>query len=358
VYAYDELQNLSSVAMPSSTEIFGVKKDGQPVVSLEATPFDKGARRDVILERCYRNSRPILATAHALGFGIYRRPSGPNKIGLVQMFDQPDLWTDIGYEVHEGSLSPGNEVSLTRTDDTSPLFLEKHSSLSDLIQFRVFDSDQEQAEWVAEEIERNLGKEELRHDDIVVINPDPFSTRKNVGPMRKALVEKGIMSHLAGVETTPDVFFRSEDESVTFTGIYRAKGNEAGMVYVVNAHECYNTALNLARRRNMLFTAITRSKAWVRVTGVGPMMQNLIDEFEAVRAANFELRFRYPTDRERALLQIVHRDMSDEEAKTVRRRRAATGALIDDLEAGRVFLEDLDQRDLARLKRILRQDDE
>ncbi|CCQ66325.1 hypothetical protein CWATWH0402_3938 [Crocosphaera watsonii WH 0402] len=41
------------------------------------------------MNTCYRNSRPILASAHALGFGIYRDQ------GLVQMFDESQLWLDI-----------------------------------------------------------------------------------------------------------------------------------------------------------------------------------------------------------------------------------------------------------------------
>ncbi len=46
-------------------------------------------KQDVVLNTCYRNSRPILASAHALGFGIYRDQ------GLVQMFDESQLWLDI-----------------------------------------------------------------------------------------------------------------------------------------------------------------------------------------------------------------------------------------------------------------------
>ncbi len=52
------------------------------------------------------------------------------------------------------------------------------------------------------------------------------------------------------------------------TGIYRAKGNKAGFVLVMNAQDCCKSCI-LATVRNQLFTAITRSKAWVRVTGIG-----------------------------------------------------------------------------------------
>jgi superfamily I DNA and RNA helicase len=354
VYAYDELQNLSGSGLPSSAEIFGIDASGAPRVSFDESSYDLGARRDIILKKCYRNSRPVLVTAHALGFGIYRKPSSsPRKLGLVQIFDQADLWTDIGYQVKSGALSAGERVALERTADTSPPFLEDHSSIEDLIQFHVFDTAQQQAEWVANQIVENLTSDELRHDDVVVINPDPLTTRRNLGPIRKVLLDRGVMSHLAGVDTVADVFFKPEFESVTFTGIYRVKGNEAGMVYVVNAHECYDALTGLASIRNRLFTAVTRSKAWVRVVGVGPDMRRLADEYEATKSAKFELRFRYPSERERAHLQVVHRDMTQDEAKAVRRQRDVVSGLIGDLEAGRVLPEDLDEAAVAKLRELL-----
>ena len=39
------------------------------------------------------------------------------------------------------------------------------------------------------------------------------------------------------------------------------------MVYVINAQDCYGNPYNVARVRNQLFTAITRSKAWVKILG-------------------------------------------------------------------------------------------
>ncbi|MDW8214574.1 MAG: hypothetical protein RMJ55_13525, partial [Roseiflexaceae bacterium] len=57
VYAYDELQNLSGESLPPPEEIFGVDTYGNPLVS-----FDSDERRDIILQMCYRNSRPVLVT--------------------------------------------------------------------------------------------------------------------------------------------------------------------------------------------------------------------------------------------------------------------------------------------------------
>ncbi len=352
VYAYDELQNLTGDSVESPTEIFGLDEGGRPRVVIGGAD-EAGARSDIILERCYRNSRPVLVTAHALGFGVYRTPDPQTGTGLVQMFDQPDLWADIGYVVREGELAPGRQVTLARTEESSPRFLEEHSPIDDLIQFLVFETKAAQAAWVATEIERNIREEGLRTDDIVVINPDPLTTRKNLGEIRSQLLDKNVNSHLAGVDTDQDVFFQPEEQSVTFTGIYRAKGNEAGMVYIPNAPECYSSDRAMARLRNRLFTAITRSKAWVRVTGVGPDMLKLQKEYEGVRAANFELHFQYPTPEQRDRLSIVHRDRSREEVARVKERDRTLKSLVDDLRQGKAFREDLDDKVLEQLAELL-----
>lgn len=114
--------------------IFGTRSDGSPRVSFDRSdPI--GARSDIILEKCYRNSRPVLVSAHALGFGIYRRPQEAGGVGLVQMFDHPQLWEEIGYRRKEGRLEAGSVVTLLRPEETSPRFLESHSPIDDLIGF-------------------------------------------------------------------------------------------------------------------------------------------------------------------------------------------------------------------------------
>lgn len=353
VYAYDELQSLTGAGLPDATEIFGLDEQGQPLVSFEDSEYDLGARRDIVLEKCYRNSRPVLVTAHALGFGTSRTPRYTDDIGLVQIFDQPRLWRDIGYHVSDGELLPGHAVTLARSPDTSPQFLEAHSPFDDIIQFVRFATLDDQYSWVAQQVKQNLEQDELRFDDIMVINPNPFSARKNLGPLRKRLIDLGISNHLAGVDMSADVFFAPERESITFTGINRAKGNEAGMVYVVNAHEGNDNRGNLAVVRNRLFTAITRSKAWVRVCGVGPEMDLLIEEFQKVRQAGFELKFAYPTDAQRDRLRIVHRELSHADQEQISETGKAVKQFIDGVRSGQLYKEDLPRDLLDELKLLL-----
>ena len=95
------------------------------------------------------------------------------------------------------------------------------------------------------------------------------------------------------------------------------------MVYIINAQDTYAGIFgerDLIKRRNVLFTAITRSKAWVRVVGIGEAMNKLIQEYEEVRKNGFKLRFIYPTPEEIKRLNIIHRDISEEEWKRHERK--------------------------------------
>ncbi len=353
VYAYDELQNLTGQSLPSPEDIFGRAAGGAPRVRFDDEGGDQ-PRRDVVLHTCYRNSRPVLVTAHALGFGIYRPPPKGRDSGLVQMFDHPALWETVGYRVREGELRENTEVTLRRTSETSPKFLEDHSEADDLVRFKSFGSEADQTEWLAEAIRKNLGEDDLHHNDIMVINPDPLSTRKKMGTIRARLFDMGIQSHLAGVDTDPDVFYEPDAASVTFTGIHRAKGNEAAMVYVVNADDCQSARFQLASIRNRLFTAITRSKAWVRVLGVGSRMEDLMREYEDLKARQFELTFRYPSAEERKRLRVVHRDTTQAERKNIEDGNRNLKDLIRWIESGDVDVEDIDEEALERLEVLLR----
>lgn len=354
VYAYDELQNLTHEGLPTATEIFGVDEDGRALVSFEQDDLET-PQRDVILGICYRNPRPILVSAHALGFGIYREGSSDDT-GLVQMFDRPELWIDVGYESHVGPIEGGKVVNLRRTNETSPIFLEDHSPLEDLIRFLAFSNESEQARWLAEQVKINLDVDGLKTSDIMIINTDPITARERLGKIRHALHQIGIASHIAGVDTQSDHF--RQDDSVTCTGIHRAKGNEAAMVYVVNAQQSFEARANLAQLRNRLFTAITRSTAWLRVTGIGNQMESLIKEYDRISKAEFSLQFRYPTEGELQQLKVVHRDMTVEEIAGRDSGRDALDELIRKLSDGTLRVEDISNQNRQQLITLLESADE
>ena len=131
---------------------------------------------------------------------------------------------DVGYTVKSGSLADGQFVSLSRTEYTSPTSLEIHSPPDDLIQFQSFSTDDEQIQSLVDSIVKNIREEEVDPEDIIVINPDPLKTRTAVSKARALLLKAGINSSLAGVTNSADIVF--ESNSVTFTGIFRARATK------------------------------------------------------------------------------------------------------------------------------------
>lgn len=327
VYAYDELQSLNGLSVLPPEQLFGKDANGVPLVTLEEDDPTQ-PKKDIILEKCYRNSRPLLATAHTLGFGL-TRPQG-----LVQFFDNDSLWEDVGYSLKKGNIEGGKEVELVRTSESSPLFLEEHTPLDELIKFEVFDSVKDMNQSLFDSILENINEDELKPEDILVINPNPLTTQKNVGTVRRALQQRDIDSEIAGVTTSRDIF--KKDGAVTFTGIFRAKGNEAAMVYIIHAQDCADSydPNHLALIRNRLFTAITRSKAWVRVLGIGPSMQSLKEEWETLKNNDYSLKFIYPTEKQKNTLKLINKDMSIHERNRRKRLTNNIQEIINAISTG------------------------
>lgn len=322
VWAYDELQNLGDYTMAPPEQIFGSDKNGNPRVQLRNER--QQPKQDLVLPVCYRNTPWSLVTAHALGFGIYR------KDRLVQMFDDPDLWAKIGYEIVNGSLSQGQQVTLARSTDASPGYFQSLLTPDDSVQSYVFESEEAQAKWVAENIKLNIDEDELEIDDILIILPEALTVTNKAALVMSALKAQGLDSHIAGVTTSRDVLF--SENSIAITGIYRAKGNEAPMVYILNSQHCYK-GLELIKKRNTLFTAITRSRGWVRICGYGEDMDSLKNEITQVFTNNFKLHFTFPNEKELQTMRTIHRDMSRDEKDRVQKSvNSLEDTLVDTLQ--------------------------
>lgn len=331
VVAYDELQNLTDRrGMPPFDDLFGLDQDGKPRISLEDVEGE--AKRDIILPICYRNTPWALTVAHALGFGIYR------KQGLVQHFDDLDLWEQIGYAIVAGSLEPGLPVDLKRRPESSPEFFSQLMSPDDAIKLISCNDEIEQAEVVAADIAANVQNSELDPDDNLIILPYPLTAKRQAIPIIAALERRGISSHLVGATSSQDEIMRRG--SVAIAHIFRAKGNEAPMVYVLNCQDCAHGS-ELSLTRNILFTAITRSRAWVRLLGWGVSMKLIEEEVAAVRAANFHLRFKVPTAEERKRMRQIHRDLSTSERAKRKTAEKKLREVVAALESGDLDVDSL-----------------
>ena len=333
VWAYDELQKLSDSALPTVKEQFGVDAEDRPIVSL-SNP-ENAPHQDIVLPMCYRNTPWALALAHGLGLGTAR------KEGLVQSFDDPSLWLDIGYHAVAGDLKKGEMVTLERRPTSYPSYFPDLLANDDPITSRVFSDPESQARWIANSIKSNLEQDELEHDDILIVLPDAYRAKSEATMIIRALADAQIGAHLAGVTTSQDELF--VPESIAIANIYRSKGNEAPMVYVANAQHCVS-GRRLATDRNILFTAITRSRGWVRLSGWGPAMTELESEIDTIRRDNYRLSFSVPTDDELETIRSLHRELSARERGRIREVEEGLTSVIKALEQGEVSVDDLPSR--------------
>lgn len=317
VYAYDELQKLNEEAMPNPEQIFG-----------------RGVEHDTPLTVCYRNQGNAIVAAHAIGMGLYR------KEGILQLPSSSSVWEAIGY-VSDTPIEEGKEVILYRTLETSPEFLKVDKK--DVIDFLCYDDAKSMYKSLLDMIKEDLEKQQLLPKDIMIIDMDTYDYSKNC--MRLKNIQSKINSevafgdnfdyheeleiykydlHTAGA-ASPEDFFR--DDSIVYSSVRRAKGNETFMVYIVNSQKCVNS---LQRRsdRNALFTAITRSKGWVRVLGFGEDMETLKQEFEEIKNHEYKLYFsEYPDKEKLKEIFLNNKDVADKDVKTI----DSTKALIEKL---------------------------
>jgi superfamily I DNA and RNA helicase len=340
VWAYDELQNLGDSSMPSLDELFGVDGDGLPVV--EMNNVDGQPKQDILLPVCYRNPPWLLTLALGLGLGT--------KLGngkFAQMFREPDFWREIGYECIHGNLALGNHVRLKRQADRSASFFDNVLTPMQSISWSVFDDFHAQAEWIANDIQKVTTTQELDLSDILIVIPDSLGASKIGAALSGHLEQRNIDSHIIGVTGSPDVVF--VDDSVAMCSIYRAKGNEAPLVYVVSAEFC-NAGFDLSKKRNILFTALTRAKAWVRICGVGASMKALAGEIESIAKDNYELDFNYPTQKQIEQIRSAYKERTSKEKRNVEKEIKSAQKLLQRLADGELDLGEL-PNDLAELLR-------
>ncbi len=276
VYAYDELQSLNTDnKMPSKYSIFGRKKC-----------------EDINLSVCYRTPKEILVTAHALGLGVYKK-NDDGTPNIVNMIQDLDTWAAIGYEVEDGKLALGQDVVLSRKDVIS-------DKCQDSVVILDSNSVEEQYTYVSNEILNLIQNEDVSPDDIMIIDLDSINLNDNFTLFKKVLMSKAWdesnSKWICGVNLVNKdnaIKFRIKD-SIPYTTIFRAKGNEANIVFVINAHKLQSIS---SYSRNRIFTAMTRARFKVYLLGVGDM-QSFVQEAQTVKENDYKLKFKYPTKNE------------------------------------------------------------
>lgn len=336
-WAYDELQTLASLEMPSTSELFGKNANGTPRVSLE-NPEEDSMDRDLVLNRSYRCPREILMLAHALGLGIHN-PRGP-----VQMLSDETSWHAVGYEMQSGSLRTGEKVVLHRPKENSPtLITEIYTGNEQLIQDQTFSSRDEELLWIADSIKDNVHEQAVPPENIVVISLDSIRAKSYMMALQRLLIERNVGSTIPGLVDSASDF--AETGLVTLSTVFRAKGNEAPIVYILAFEYLYSFAEEI-ENRNKAFTAISRTKGWVRITGSGPRMKDVQAELNKIKADLPYFKFIFP---DMARLKKLDASETTRRREQVKAVKNAVGNLVSSKEA----ISDLSDKERAALLQLL-----
>lgn len=330
IWAYDEVQSLESLSIPTTIDIFGTNSDGSPVVELDGTYPDGEVEKDMILYRCYRTPRPILVAAHIFGMGLLS-PSG-----AVQFIPTAGGWEDIGYEIVSGEFEPGKEITIRRPETNSPHILEKLAGYQHLVQYKVFLSRDEELAWIAQQIEENVKHDELKPEEILVISLDWQNMPVDFAQLRQMLVKRGIKSCRPGEDNAKGEFHKKG--CVTLAGIFPAKGNEASVVYVIAFEKVGSNPRLIVQERNQAFTAMTRTRGWCVLTGLGKKAEGLFKEIEQVLQNPEQITFKVPDPK------VIQRNLDNLEYERRRNRIRKAEQLARDLARVLAEIEDPDVR--------------
>lgn len=317
IWAYDEVQSLESLKIPTAIDIFGTNSKGSPLVSLEGTYPDGEVEKDMILYRCYRTPRPVLVVAHTFGMGLLRPE------GAVQFIPTAGGWEDIGYEIVAGSIIPGKKLTIRRPEVNSPHILEKLIGYRDLIQCRAFPEREQELAWIANQIWKNIHEDELKPEEIMVIPLDWKRSRVDIPRLKQLLVEKKISAIRPGHDTGSDVF--QMKDNVTITNIFPAKGNESSVVYVMGFEQVGENPRMIVQQRNQAFVAMTRTRGWCILTGIGKKAISLFKEIENILKDPEKITFIVPDPR------AIQRNLDSLEYERRRNRIKEANRLVDKL---------------------------
>ncbi|MDD1427627.1 ATP-binding domain-containing protein [Dolichospermum sp. ST_sed9] len=273
IWAYDEAQTIHSpeAFVPKLKAVLGDKTS----LTLSGI-YPGGIRKAHEMERCYRTPGEILTAAYALGTGLLRTQAvlKPNRMS------KRDLQS-IGFEVVEGKISSNAKITITRPPENSPNPIPSLSN-HPVIKLETYNSRKDELLALVEKIKSNLHNDKLKpHRNILVIvlgyTTPPYDGTNLERQVANFLIDYGIdiyiPSSLRLNDTNPqwpninrDLFWY--DGGVTISRIDRTKGNEADMVYLVGLD---NIAKNESdtKLRNQLFVALTRSRGWVNISGIG-----------------------------------------------------------------------------------------
>jgi superfamily I DNA and RNA helicase len=262
------------------------------------------------------------------------------------MLQNKEHWEDLGYTVLEGTFTAGSHTVIERPAEYSLKTISQNYRANQMVEAKSFTSWEEETDYVAKQI-REAIDDHLRPDDIMVAVVDDRQARFYLNSIAEKLSKLGIQSNNIHADPYGIKDFYKEGH-VTLSTVHKAKGNEAFMVYVVGVDALFASYAG-PRERNMLFSAMTRAKGWVKLTGVGPQAEVCKQEIEMALSKFPNLVFEYPSEQD---LKIMKRDLEDKAAKKLEAERALELAM-DEMSPAEIanFIK---QRAIHKGKRIYR----
>lgn len=295
IWAYDEAQSLESLKIPTASELLG-----EELGHLVTGKYADGIQKSEIMRRCYRTPHQIITAAHGIGMGLLR-PGG-----MLTGITRTEEWQAIGYEV-TGNFITGQKITIKRPQENSPNPISEIWQDS-LIEFKAYHYRQQELTALANNITYNLRYDGLRPSrEILVIVLGLFSDAIQLeNHVYNFLIKQGIDVFIPSNEDynilksdpdnrNPNKFWC--EGAVTVSRIHRAKGHESDIVYLVGLDNIAKDESNIALR-NQLFIALTRTKGWVNISGIGayPMYEELNQVIQT--GDTFTFTFRRPPKRE------------------------------------------------------------
>ncbi|QLG13243.1 ATP-binding domain-containing protein (plasmid) [Deinococcus sp. D7000] len=294
IWAYDEAQSLDSMMIPNTRTVFG---DSWADVFGAGATYRGGIGKSEVMRVSYRTPGPILVAAHALGMGLLRE--GGMLSGPTQQKD----WDRLGYEVTAGDFRGKEPVTIHRPARNSPHPLPALTS-EPLVTFDNYGSRAEEIRALTANIARDVREGlHLSRNILVVTVGAGASANSMMLKVAEGLRAAGIDFYIPSADAknlpagkNPNRFWL--EGAVTITTIHRAKGNEADVVYVVGLDEVARAEGDI-QVRNQLFTAMSRSRGWLHLSGSQMAGRPFEREVRQVLASHPTLTFRPSPPRRR-----------------------------------------------------------
>lgn len=297
VWAYDDFQNIFDVKIQDERETFGKNASGEYNVDFER---DKNVNQDIVLKKCYRTPRYSLIAAFSLGLGIYNEK-------VLQRIDTNEHWNSLGFNVKKGKCNTGDEMVIERPVENTPSY-SNDSFQENSIRYECFSNIDEECKRIASKICVDIANEHLIPEDICVICLDKKNVSSYFLKIETFLCVNGVKSFNL-LNTNGSNLSFTRDNCVTLTTVNKAKGNEKGAVYICGADYIFMNQNNVVLR-DVLFTAMTRTKGWLTISGCSDDFKKCECEMRALKEHNFELCFIQPSERETKTIENYSREQN------------------------------------------------